>query len=459
MNDFLNDGRLRSVWGEIADELEAHKPSTHKIRFWWEKWKMDRNSLLPKNALKKEGDIFTERISLSDNEVAALKDSHEKYAAKIPDLAKKLPYWPESRGVVMTTGGKYIGMALTTIFMFRRANSTLPIQLWLDNYEQYDSYLCEDVLPRYDAECLVITEILQGLKVSTFQYKILSMLFSPFQHVLFVDSDCFPVENPDNLFDIEPYASTGLVTWPDWWITTISSRFWDIVGRPPMARDWRSTTDSGALMYDKRRHTKSLLLALYYNWNGPGLYYPLLTQGAPGEGDKETFLLAADYFNETFYNVKEPPVFIGRFVDDKFKWQATVLGNPVDDMRLNSNLSMYEIAGLTNDTENRPKAKRIFIHHNNYKINVFKLDDGKAPMYEKVENNSVARLWQNHDLNEKLGYDVEKALWQTLAAEGGKMNNVQTDKLWDYIAEAWDEPKHSDINDPGRKAKEFWGHM
>lgn len=44
---------------------------------------------------------------------------------------------------------------------------------------------------------------------------------------------------------------------------------------------------------------------MYYNTYGPDYYYPLLSQGAAGEGDKETFIAAAHKLNLPYYQVQE----------------------------------------------------------------------------------------------------------------------------------------------------------
>ncbi|KAK7679537.1 Golgi alpha-1,2- mannosyltransferase [Cerrena zonata] len=44
---------------------------------------------------------------------------------------------------------------------------------------------------------------------------------------------------------------------------------------------------------------------MYYNYYGPDYYYPLLSQGAAGEGDKETFIAAAHKLKLPYYQVKE----------------------------------------------------------------------------------------------------------------------------------------------------------
>lgn len=59
------------------------------------------------------------------------------------------------------------------------------------------------------------------------------------------------------------------------------------------------------MMIDKEKHFRSLVLAMYYNYYGPNYYYPLLSQGAAGEGDKETFIAAAHKFGLPYYQVNE----------------------------------------------------------------------------------------------------------------------------------------------------------
>jgi alpha 1,2-mannosyltransferase len=68
-------------------------------------------------------------------------------------------------------------------------------------------------------------------------------------------------------------------------------------------------------MISKRKHSLSLLLALYYNFYGPRFYYKLLCQMAAGEGDKETWLAAVTALNKTYYQVREGTQPVGRYIN------------------------------------------------------------------------------------------------------------------------------------------------
>ena len=64
------------------------------------------------------------------------------------------------------------------------------------------------------------------------------------------------------------------------------------------------STESGQLIINKHTHGKTILLALYYNFYGPNLFYKLFSLGEQGEGDKDTFVAAAVVTRQDYYQVK-----------------------------------------------------------------------------------------------------------------------------------------------------------
>ncbi|KAG9700421.1 nucleotide-diphospho-sugar transferase, partial [Aureobasidium melanogenum] len=190
--------------------------------------------------------------------------------------------------------------------MLRRSGSDLPVQVFVADESEYEDKLCQDYLPKLGAECLILSDFIQGFEVTHYQLKSLAMLLSSFEHVLYLDSDSIPLLRPETeLFAAEPYTSTGLVIWPDFWISTESPSFYDVaeIGTMPPNLP-KSSSEAGQLLINKRKHLKTLLLANYYNIYGPDFYYPLLSQGALGQGDKETFMAAAMVLNSSYYRVK-----------------------------------------------------------------------------------------------------------------------------------------------------------
>ena len=315
------------------------------------------------------------------------------------------------RGIVIVAGGPYFAPALVSIRMLRRTKSKLPIQVFLQSQSEYEPEVCESVLPALGAECFIIESYLRKkspVKITHYQLKVMAILFSSFKEILFLDSDCIPLRKPIELFDSEPYKSKALVTWPDYWIATEDPIFYTIAGMTsfPPGLPARAS-ESGQLLINKEIHLPTLLLATYYNIFGPDTYYPILSQGVDGMGDKETFLAAAAVLNLPFYAVKEHVGTIGYFKANKeFQGGAMVQHSPVDDF-------------LPHNSTTKPAP--FFLHANVPKMNVgFLLDrnlliDPTAPHKENQPAKPI-RLWGNEANNKKLGLgkDIEKAVWREM---------------------------------------------
>ncbi|EAQ92888.1 hypothetical protein CHGG_01123 [Chaetomium globosum CBS 148.51] len=301
-----------------------------------------------------------------------------------------------------------------------------------------------------------------GISVPTFerfQWKVLSILVSSFQNVLFLDADCLPILNPDTIFHqgSEPFTSAGLITWPDFWTSTASPLFYKVAGDidiPPITS--RATSESGILVYDKARHADTLLLAAYYNYNGPKHYYPLLSQHGAGEGDKETFLQAAlvlealrqkgVYQQPTawmrsgagvgvkkgYYDVKKPPVVHGRSARGKWTGMFLLQMDPMEDYRavmaaINKVSKRDEAEAiviedfLTNSTfldtlgdlKLEYHGHSMFFHHSGVKPDFTRILDEKWSLVKTDEAGRYVRMWGHIGwVIDTLGRDVEKLLWE-----------------------------------------------
>src|SRR4051794_2048387 len=73
--------------------------------------------------------------------------------------------------------------------------------------------------------------------------------FSSFEEVLFLDSDAFPVQEPEALLDCEPFTTTGLVLWPDFWYMSESPAYFAISSQAMPSLKERQSTESGEIMY------------------------------------------------------------------------------------------------------------------------------------------------------------------------------------------------------------------
>ncbi|ODV96325.1 hypothetical protein PACTADRAFT_49688 [Pachysolen tannophilus NRRL Y-2460] len=413
-----------------------------------------------------EGPVFTEEylksfLQLTEEEVESLKHSHKAVVNKLPANCPEGLY--QGNGIVYVGGGKYNWLALLSIKTLRSVGSELPVEVLIPSIEEFEVDLCGRVFPALNARCILLAKEL-GNKVATdnsfygYQYKSLAIITSSFEKVLLLDSDNVPIHAPDYLFDVEPFASNGLIVWPDFWKRATSPYYYQIAGRELGSRvrfgrnnygtnepnnvndiDFSEdipvekvplhdregaipdpTSESGQLMVSKKTHSKALFLALYYNLFGPDYYYPLFSQGSDGEGDKETFLAASVILNKKFYQVNKFLNAFGHF-DSDGNFIGTGMGqyDPVEDYRIlqrklkakdNEDLLKLQDSGEGSDFEVKTQPKILFVHANFPKLNPWDLKTTKE-IFDK--DGSRKRLYGT-GMAKRIGYDFELVQWQNM---------------------------------------------
>ncbi|KAF6841418.1 alpha-1,2-mannosyltransferase [Colletotrichum plurivorum] len=427
----LRSAETREYWTKLHSSLTKNNPSIAPFK--------SSRPPTPDEIDAGKNDNSSPRpdlIELLPADVEALKSAHATFVSTLATLTPVLPKWKNTKGVVMTAGGGYLGTAITSILMLRRSGSKLPVHLFLDDPSERDPHLCDVVLPRIDVECLVFSDLLRPTDgVQHYQYKVLSILLSPFEKVLYLDSDAWPIHPPEPLFASVPFTNRGLITWPDFWLTTVSPHFYTVAGFPAPPILKRRSSESGILLYDKTTHAESLLLATYYNWYGPGCYYPLLSQLAPGEGDKETFVHAALALNQNFWDVRTPDTVLGRWINGSFETAGMKQADPAEDYRLQASGSESTTAATDEDHAREPpaekKAKPFFIHHNLFKLDIGAVGKDTDPMFRLDTEGHFGRLWgPDRKLIEDSGFDVERAMWDVvLKANCGSTFSKECDGL------------------------------
>jgi alpha 1,2-mannosyltransferase len=361
-----------------------------------------------------------DRLNVSGTQLVELRTTHSQIVEHIKKARYQLPVIPNSRGIVTTAGGKYLPVALVSIRMLRETGSTLPVEVFLASQDEWDSQICDNVFPTLTARCVVLEDIVsssahaQTLQIDKYQYKVMSIVFSSFDEVLFLDADAFPIHDPNLYFDTQPFTSTGMIRWPDFWFPSESPLFFEIAGLSVPTLWSKSATESGELYYAKKKHTNSLLLALYYNYYGPNFYYPLQSQGAPGEGDKETFLWAAEVFGELFYTVKKGVQAVG-YNTAAGDWRGSAMAqfDPAADLEIQSNTE------LTQGQKRQAKVRPLFLHANFPKFNpstIFEPVSFGASGPTMDSDGKYRRVWFD-DLQASVdffGFDVEQRLWRVI---------------------------------------------
>ena len=397
------DARI-SFWREFEKILAASKPKCNPPK---RKGKAEAQGFNLEKELERE-----DLMSMPKEDVQKMKAAHEKIVHALEKDALELPYTSDTRGLVSTAGGRYLPVFVISLRMLRRQGTSLPMEVFLADDDEYEQEICNKVLPKLNAKCVVLSKILEAVphetEISHYQYKVFAMLFSSFEDVLFLDSDAFPIRDAEQLFTSEPFPSYGMVTWPDFWASSASPLLYEISGQPVPRMDLRQSTESGELLLAKKTHSRSLLLATYYNYYGPKLYYPLFSQGAPGEGDKETFIAAATALNESFYQTSESvrPVGHTKQSNNQFAGTAMVQHDPIEDYRLTSQ-NLWRIK----DTSVAKAPRPFFLHCNFPRPNP--IDVFMHKEHTKAKDGSWQRTMTNGEkLMTGFDYDVEKDLWE-----------------------------------------------
>jgi alpha 1,2-mannosyltransferase len=447
------DVSVRQFWPDLAVALLESAPQCQPL----ELEDGDIGSMGEFLPLQPHKDHPDRMVGFTDQHEIALFRAHHLMRKMAQHLAPKVPFSKGTSGIVTTANVKYMSIFLVSLRMLRRTGCKMPVEVFINDWSNQDESICDTVLPSLNARCMVISDIYDkatGVKQPDhYQYKIFAILFSSFQNILFLDSDAFPAYDPTDLFTKAPYTTHGLVTWPDYWVQTISAHFYHIAAIPEVPSQSRLSTESGQLLLNKDLHRESLLMMVYYNYYGPDYYYKLLSQGSPGAGDKETFVQAALAVNLPYYQVRTAPGGLGRVINNKFKGTGILQADPtLDYAYLTPMRSHIHKAELWHDADLPqpnphpdslhkvpPKPKPLFIHQNTLKLDPAEvLRDKNSPTF--TSDGAPHRMWgEKEDMEILIGYDIEARLWHVIAEEGCRGNESSTTckELRHYVAEVF----------------------
>lgn len=365
---------------------------------------------------------------LDEPDVTRLRSAHANFVSDIRTHDLPLAYEPGTRGIVTLSSESLLPALTISLRMLRKTSSTLPVEIFLKTSSPESRTFCANIFPPLNARCNYLSEVFAAASVTASptmqQSKILSILFSTFEEVLFLEPCSFPVTAPEPLFHSVPFADTGLVLWPDFWYQSESPYFFDIAKiRNIPSLDSRAASQANEMMYSKSKHPLDILLAVYYNFYGPEYYYLVQSQGAPGGGDKATYGLAAMALNEPVYHVGRPVQSLGRH-DDKGDWVGTGMSqfDPVADfytIQAHGRAPVVQLEDIKHSSTSRHRAnadiRPMFVHadhiHFDPRVNLPPdLGDEKHPPADNSDKR--IRSWMSEKESIALfGFDMEKRYW------------------------------------------------
>lgn len=288
------------------------------------------------------------KVKLTEQEFGDLQSHHDGIVRDLTLMGVPPSEIYSGDGIVIVSNRVSVPAAVGLVVQLRDLKSELPVEVVINSEAEYDQQVCDEILPKLNAKCKVIereltTEIYEKLALRGFQLKMMAILVSSFDNTIVLDTDNWPVKNPDFLLTSEPFREMKFILWPDAWHKGTSPLYYDIarfeVGEIVHRNGWNNDkpfseyltknvdsevlfhdldglppfrgVESGQLVLSKREHFRSLYLAVYYNFYGPQFYYRLLYQGTYGSGDRETFVPALHVMKESYYLCEHDLTFVG----------------------------------------------------------------------------------------------------------------------------------------------------
>ncbi|KAJ4373537.1 mannosyltransferase [Didymella sp. IMI 355093] len=412
---------MLDFWNDFALALEDARPHTEPIKVVEGHLTGQETTFEPLNSSKAPASRL---VNFTDEQETAMLKSHYQMRTSAQRLAPQLAFSEDNKGIVTTANAKYMPILLVSIRMLRLTGCQLPVEVFIDDWTKYDPNICESVLPSLNAACVVLSEIYElapnARAPKSYQFKLFAILFSSFQHVLFLDTDAFPAHDPTPLFATAPYTTHGLVLWPDLFGLTVSEHYYHIAGIPYESPSARLSTESSIVLLNKAIHRESLLMMVYYNYFGPDYYYPLLCQGSHGAGDKETFVQAAMAVGLPWYQVKTGLAALGYHEDGKYRMSGMAQMDPRSDFSYKPpSKSHIHKSDKWDGLDGPLKApKPFFVHQLMHKLDpkrILKMDGTAA----KRKDGTYTRLWgEAKGVVRMFGYDVERRVWEVVIEEG-----------------------------------------
>jgi alpha 1,2-mannosyltransferase len=400
--------RITAFWPALKDALQKHNPEFTLGHPSWQSTPPFQSEVEQRTNL------------LSHENATSIREKHAAFIKGIPAYPKDTF---KGRGIVMLAGGHYSEYAATSLGVLRESGSNLPVEVWRRDEREEKHEWCDEI----EAEGMACRRLSDYLDTDILEVKdgkemkIFTMLFSSFEEIIFVDADNMPLQRPELLFESQQYKDTGALIWPDFWkydnidwLDYIIGKFND---RSPDLWSKR-TAESGQLVWNKKSHWRGLLLATYYNYYGPDLYYTLLNYGFAGWGDKDTFPAALRALGEPYFFIPHPPENV---------WSA----DRVDDRRV----GMLQMSPTSKSDVD--KAMAMFLHATTIKwshrdflctgcLPIWHTDNDYDPFTSRFEN-SIDELNGRLHGNQRL---IDKGILEHVEADEDGLKADPEWKIW-----------------------------
>jgi hypothetical protein len=259
------------------------------------------------------------------------------HALLVERFLANMPAYPSGcfagRGAVLCGGGNYEAGAYVACRMLRHVGWRHPIQVWhLGEQEPIGDRLRRLAdIEVVDADTHPARRGRRTLR--GWEMKIFAALNCPFEEVLFLDADAYPVYDPDECFEPR-HNPNGIVTWPDISQTDDSPQ-WASYGLTP---DGQASINGGHYVFSKPIAWPVLQLAQHYD-DFSDYYYcrtPNCVGDVGGFGDQDQVRVALHKLGISSHRYARRPL---SYAGDSLV-QAGPCGRPLFVHRINSKFGL-----------------------------------------------------------------------------------------------------------------------
>lgn len=215
----------------------------------------------------------------------------------------------KGKGIVIAASAFHVSLSTgywITLESLRRAGCQLPVEVW---FPRGESPTCAQIARMQ--ELGVIAREHEMVFANRFAIKLVSVLLSEFNDVLYLDADQIVLRDPSSLFASTAFKHTGALLWRDFWMKSVAPDIYDVLPNSGELLDNETGThETGQFLISKSRIWSALCLALFFNAHATNVFSPLATNYM-GWGDKEFIFLAMVATNSPFRRIEKLPEHVG----------------------------------------------------------------------------------------------------------------------------------------------------
>lgn len=219
-----------------------------------------------------------------------------------------MPCYPEGRfsgrGAIICGGGRYEAGVYVACRMLRHVGWEHPMQVWHRGQDEPVS----DRVRRLPGVEVVDAEAhparAERRHLAGWEVKSFAILNCPFEEVLYLDADCYPIFNPDTCF-APAHNPHGIVTWPDSELAD-NAIHWPTYG---LASDGKTSLNGGHYVLVKRRAWPVFHLSAHFDNHSEFYYWGSIFNVAVGAfGDQEHIRIALHMLGVPYHRYAARPI-------------------------------------------------------------------------------------------------------------------------------------------------------